>query len=107
MKYLITESQLDKVIFKYLDSMDLVRTEKDNKIYFKKSDADSPSMIIYDKENGVCKINFLLLRPVSAFFSMDTSDSENIIGKWVEKTLNMKVSSSKLLSAAQRRIPRN
>jgi len=103
MKYIITESQLDRTMFGYLDIMDLVQIEKDNKIYFKKYDGDNTSMIIYNKENGECKINFRLINSVSSFFSVDRTDSENIIGKWVEKTLKMEVSSVKPLSAAIRR----
>ena len=34
MKYLITESQFDKVIFKYLDNQDFIQIEKDDRIYF-------------------------------------------------------------------------
>jgi hypothetical protein len=90
-------------MFVYLDIMDLVQIEKDNKIYFKKYDGDNTSMIIYNKENGECKINLRLINSVSSFFSVDRTDSENIIGKWVEKTLKMEVSSVKPLSAAIRR----
>ena len=34
MKYLITESQLDRIIFKYLDNQDFIQIEKNNRIYF-------------------------------------------------------------------------
>lgn len=104
MKYIITESQINNLIFLYLDGQGFVQTEKDNKIYFKKSEEDKTSVIVYDKESEVCKVSHRVINQVSEFFSMDKSESKELIGKWVEKTLDMKVSSIAPLSAAQRRI---
>jgi len=104
MKYLITESQINNLIFLYLDGQGLVQTEKDNKIYFKKFDGDNISQIVYDTEREVCKLGNGVINQVSDFFSMDKSDSKELIGKWVEKTLKMNVSSIKPLSAAQTRV---
>ena len=91
MKYLITESQFNKVIFKYLDSQDFVQIEKNNRIYFVNSEGDEYAQIRFDKENGFCYIYYKLIKEISTFFSMEESDSEQVIGRWVENTLQMRV----------------
>jgi len=103
MKYLITESQIDNLASMYLDSLNLIRVNKDNKIHFKKSEEDSTSVIVYNKESGVCMVSYRVINEISDFFSMDKSDSKELIGKWVEKTLEMEVSHVKPLVAAQKR----
>lgn len=103
MKYLITESQIENLMFQYLDSLDLVQTEKDDKIYFKKSEGDSVSLIVYDTDRELCKLSWRVINEISEFFSVDKSDSKEVIGKWVEKTIQMKVSRIEPLVAAQKR----
>jgi hypothetical protein len=102
MKYIITESQLDNVIFSYLNIHKLVRTEKDGKIYFKRPDSDK-ALIIYDIESGVCKLGSKVTNEISLFFSMDNSEAKEYIGRWVEKTLKKPVSSIAPISAAHKR----
>ena len=91
MKYLITESQIDKVIFKYLDNQDFVQIERKDKIYFVNSEDDKYAQIRYHKDDGWCFINSELVDEISSFFSIQGSDSESLIGRWVENTLQMKV----------------
>ncbi len=91
MKFLITESQFDKVIFKYLDNQDFIKIESHDRIYFINSEGDEYSQISYDKKNGWCVIYYKLVNEISSFFSMQGSDSESLIGRWVEDTLQMKV----------------
>jgi len=91
MKYLITESQFDKVIFKYLDNQDFIRVDKGNKIFFVNSEGDRYAQIRFDKDDGWCMIYYELVNEISAFFSMEESDSKEVIGRWVENTLQMKV----------------
>jgi len=102
MKYIITESQLDNVIFSYLNIHKLVRTEKDGKIYFKRPEADN-ALIIYDIESGVCKLGSKVINEISLFFSIDDSEAKEFIGRWVEKTLKKPVSSIAPISAAHKR----
>ena len=89
MKYLITESQLDKVIFKYLNNQDFIQIVKGNRIYFVNSD-DEYAQIRFDKDDGWCFIYTNLVKEISSFFSLGLSGSEEVIGKWVENTLQMK-----------------
>jgi hypothetical protein len=91
MKYIITESQLDKVIFRYLNNQDFIQIEKNNRIYFVNSEGDEFAQIRYDKSDGWCGVNYDLVKEISSFFSLERSDSEKVIGMWVENTLQMKV----------------
>lgn len=95
MKYLITESQFDKVIFKYLDSQDFVQIEKNNRIYFVNSEGDEYAQIRFDKKNGFCYIYYKLIEEISSFFSMEESDSEQVIGRWVENTIQMRATNTR------------
>ena len=94
MKYLITESQFDKAIFKYLDNQDFIHIETDDNIYFTNSEGDEHSQIKYYKNGGWCDIYWNLIDEISTFFSMKESDSEKVIGRWVENTLQMNVSNT-------------
>ena len=96
MKYLITESQIDKVIFKYLDNQDFIQIKKGDRIYFVNSEGDEYAQIRYDKYDGWCMIYYELVNEISAFFSMKESDSEKVIGSWVENTLQMKVTDTQM-----------
>jgi hypothetical protein len=94
MKYLITESQFDKVIFKYLNNQDFIQIERGNKIFFVNSEGDEYAQIRFDKDDGWCGIHYKLIKEISAFFSMEESDSESVIGRWVENTLQMRVTNT-------------
>ena len=89
MKYLITESQRDKVIFKYLNNQDFVQIRKGATIFFVNSEDDEYSEIRYDKISGWCYIVISLINEVSSFFSLSISESIELISRWVENTLKM------------------
>jgi hypothetical protein len=89
MKYLITESQRDKVIFKYLNNQDFVQIRKGATIFFVNSEDDEYSEIRYDKISGWCYIVVSLINEVSSFFSLSISESIKLISRWVEDTLKM------------------
>jgi hypothetical protein len=91
MKYIITESKLEKVIFRYLNSRNFIQIEKGDKIYFVNSEGDEHAQIRYDKSDGWCIINYELINELSSFFSLDEFNSEQVIGRWVENTLQMRV----------------
>ena len=91
MKYLITESKLDKVIFRYLTNQNFIQIERHNRIYFVISENDQHAKIRYNKNDGRCYINYNLVTEISNFFSLQRSESEDVIGRWVENTLQMKV----------------
>ena len=91
MKYLITESQFDKVIFRYLDSQNLIRKETENKIYFVTSEDDVYSTIRIDKEDFFCEVSFKLVDELMSFFSITTTECWDLIIKWLSDTQDIKV----------------
>jgi hypothetical protein len=99
MKYLITESQLDKVVFKYLDNQDFIIKKPFNKsfginniIHFLNSESDlrTDSLINFYRD-GECFINFELIDEIAKFFSMDFDDSKYVIARWVGNKLDARV----------------
>ena len=93
MKYIITEGQFDKIVFRYLNNQDFIQIEKKNRIYFVNSEGDEYAQIRYDKSDELCYIKHNLVNEISSFFSLEVSDSEQTIGRWVENILQMKVTS--------------
>ena len=91
MKYLITESQLDRVIFIYLNNRGMIQIERNNNIFFVDSEDDEFAQIRYHKKNGWCHINLKLIEDVSILFSLGVVDSKTSIGSWVGNTLKMNV----------------
>ena len=91
MKYKITDSKLESVIFLYLDNQDFIPIEKGDKIYFVNSEGDKYAQIRYDKSDGWCYIYYELINEISSFFSLEKTDSKEVIGRWVENTLQMRV----------------
>jgi len=91
MKYLITESKLEKVIFRYLDNQDFIQVKRKNNTYFVNSEGDEYAQIKYDKDNSWCYIYHKLINEISSFFSLELTDSKDVIGRWVENTLQMRV----------------
>ena len=91
MKYLITESKLDSAILLYLDNQDFIQIEIGDSIYFVNSEGDEYAQIKYDKDNSWCYIYHKLINEISSFFSLELTDSKDVIGRWVENTLQMRV----------------
>jgi len=94
MKYLITESKLDNVIFQYLDNQDFIikNSVALNVTYFVNSENDkySDSLIQYYK-SGECVMSFELIDEITEFFSMEFNSSKYVIARWVENTLGKRV----------------
>ena len=107
MKYLITESQIDRVIFKYLDNQDFIQIKRGNAIYFVNSKGDEYSQIRYDKSDGWCYVYWTLIEEISSFFSLEQTNAEQVIGRWVENTLQMRVTDTVIANKWRRRIVEN
>jgi hypothetical protein len=99
MKYKITDSQLESVIFLYLDNQDFIKIEKSNRIYFVNSENDEYAQIRYNKSSGWCYASWELVGEISSFFSLEEFDSEKVIGKWVENTLQVRVTHTDLVAS--------
>jgi len=99
MKYLITESKLEKVIFKYLDIQDFViydnKKRFNNYIYFLNSESDRQSQISVYVNNAFGEVrnwvfvNRRLTEELTKFFPIDKSDCLDIIKAWVNNTLGI------------------
>jgi len=94
MKYIIKESQINNVVFWYLDNQDFIKIERSRNIYFVNSEGDEYAQIRLDKDDGWCFININLIREISSFFSLQPYDSKEVIGRWVDNTLRMKVTNT-------------
>jgi len=94
MRYLIKESQIDKVIFKYLNNQDFIikKMSSDNITYFVNSENDeySDSLIIHYR-NGDCVMSFELIDEIATFFSIEFNSSKYVIARWIENTLGRRV----------------
>ncbi len=99
MKYLITESKLEKVIFKYLDIQDFViydnKKRFSNYIYFLNNESDRESQISVYTNNAFGEVrnwvfvNSDLIEELSTFFSIDRLDCLDIIKVWINNTLGI------------------
>ena len=91
------KNQINKAIFKYLDCQNFTIIENTNKIYFVNSESEKYAQISYNKTDGWCYISWLLIDEISALFSTQKPDSKEIIGRWVESTLQMRVTHTRSL----------
>jgi hypothetical protein len=95
MKIIITESQeknlKQRVIFKFMDLQKLHQIEIDNSIYFVKKVGDEYAKIRYDKSDGWNAIDYDLELLLSDLTNFQHSEVKELIGLWVENTLQMKV----------------
>ena len=99
MKYIIKESQINNVVFWYLNSQDFVQTEVGlYSILFFNSESDGYAQIRYDKDDGWCGINRHLAVEISSYFSLGLYESAQVIINWVEDTLKVKVADSNILA---------
>jgi len=99
MKYIITESKLKKVIFKYLDIQDFViydnKKKFSNYIYFLNSESDRESQISVYTNNAFGEVrnwifvNRDLTDKLSTLFPIGKSDCLDIIKEWVNNTLGI------------------
>ena len=100
MKIIITENQRDrvieKVVFLYLNKRNYKQFETKDRIYFVENEGDEFAVIRYDKDDEWCGISYGLVSFLSRLTSTEKSVIEGVIGRWVEDTLQMKVSNTEL-----------
>lgn len=84
MKYIITESQKDKLIFSYLNNQDFIQIDGEKEIYFVNSEGDKYAQIRYDYDIPWVGMSDNLCKEVSSFFSISKEDSQKIIGLWIK-----------------------
>ena len=89
MKYLITESQLDRMIFKYLDNQDFIKVENGVNIYFVNSDNDEYAQIRFITISRWCTIGSRLMKEIADFFSLNNNAAISAIVKWIESKVGV------------------
>jgi hypothetical protein len=92
MKYVITESKLDKVIFKYLD-MKLENTEKTKGKYFDIIFAfpnEDYGLLGWEKL-GILYVYYTLSKEIQTLFGLEQSDTLEAIGRYVKDRYNLEV----------------
>ncbi len=89
MKYLITESQIDRVIFRYLDNQDFVTMEYGTYEYFLNSENDEYAQIKFNKSSLWCTIEKELMVEIASFFSLEYHEAMSLIAKWVENKMGV------------------
>ena len=93
MKYLIRESQFKKVVFRYLDSLNLTMDENMSAYVFyganPNEEADSGRVIVLFKVDMGCYINSDFAQDICDVFSLTPGESLDVIGKWVENKLGI------------------
>ncbi len=91
MKYLIKESQIDNVIFKYLDNQDFVKDVTPKEIFFLNSIDDEQGIIVFDKKKGMLYISFELVNEIAEFFSISNVYSSNLITNWAQGYIDQRI----------------
>ena len=102
MKYLITESQLDKIIFKFLDSLNYeiikktvdapVGAIKTSVFYFSNNVNSGYADIVYYTWRGDLFVTTELCDTIVSFFSLEeVYDAKFIISDWVSKKIKKEV----------------
>jgi hypothetical protein len=98
MKYIITQSRLDKVIFKYLDVMlngvELVTGEDSDTRVFILPGEEFGLMAWIGKKSNQLFTYYEIVDRVKTMFSMDESDALDVIGRYVESRFNLKVNNN-------------
>ena len=95
MKIIISENQelkaKKKVIFFLLDKQNYNLIEIYDRIYFTKKIGDEKAEIRYNKSDGWCGISVDLISFLSTITGFKRTEVQELIGDWVEHTLQMKV----------------
>jgi hypothetical protein len=95
MKIIISENQelnaKNKVIFFLLEKQNYNLVEIGDNIYFVKKIGDEYSEIRFDKSDGWCGISYNLISFLSSMTGFQEYEVQELIGNWVEHTLQMKV----------------
>jgi len=95
MKIIISENQeLDvkkKFIFMLLNNKNYNLVEIGDRIYFVKNIGDEKAEIRFDKSDGFCRNSYNLISFLSTITGFQESEVKELIGNWVEHTLQMEV----------------
>jgi len=89
MKYKITDSKLESVVFLYLDNQDFVTMEYGTYEYFLNSENDEYAQIKFSERSRWCTIERKLMVEIASFFSLEYHDAMSFIARWVESKIGL------------------
>ena len=92
MNFEINENKLQNIVFKYVDNKNYVIKETDNDYYFIENEEDEYAQIRVRKNNMSCFIYNELTEEIESFFSIEYPMVKDVLTRYVEETLNIKVS---------------
>ena len=95
MKIKISENKLDSIIFQFLDNKNYIIEEILDNYYFLENYDDKFAKIKIAKDDGICYVNVKLLSELGSFFGVGFEYGGEVIGKYVENSLNIKVTEVK------------
>ena len=95
MKYLITESQLDNIIFRYLDMQNFYKMRYAKGYIFWESkevwESGGNILISANRDRSECFVNSDLLVEVATMFSLELSNCLDIIGEWIKTQIDFDI----------------
>ena len=91
MKFLIKESQIDNLVFKYLDNQDFVKDTTKDDIFFLNSIDDEQGVIVFNKKKGMLYISWALRDEISSFFTISGTHAMNLITDWAQGYIDQKI----------------
>ena len=93
MKIIISESQLESFIYKYLDmkGLKLLKTSVSYNFYIYNDGGDSRQFLISCDMDGHCFISSILAGDVCSLFSLHPDNALSIISDWVETKIGIDV----------------
>ena len=92
MKLEISENKLERVIFRYLDIKDFIIKETSGSYFFLENERDEHAQIRIDKNDKYCYIYYDLTEEIKSFFSIEYPMVKDVLTRYVENVLNIKVS---------------
>ena len=110
MKYIITESKLNNIVFKYLDSLNYLIIDNgkkyNNYIYFLNDESDVRAQISVYHKNAFGEIrNWVyvdsdLINLINQFIPIQKSQLPKVIGRWVGDKLGLDIPSDEVYNTA-------
>lgn len=83
MKYIITESQINKIIYNYLNNKNFYHLDYDGNNYLVDRKTDDYAFVKFEPRYGWCDIAYELVKEVSTFFSIPFNNAFTIVADWV------------------------
>ena len=93
MKYIISESKLNHIVFKYLD-LNLKGLEKRKSKYYEGivfAYPDEKYGVLGLEHDGFLYIKYELIEEISSNFGLDIYDTKSLIGRWVSDRYQLEV----------------